>query len=109
MDLRPRDRLFTWSNLRIIPSFACLDRFLCSITWESEINNFTSYSLPRYQSDHNPLILQLNPSNRIRPNTVIKFDKNWASQVGFTELLIRWWNSFQLDIHNLGIRWKLKL
>jgi hypothetical protein len=32
IDFRPKDRLYTWSNLRDNPSFACLDRFLCSIT-----------------------------------------------------------------------------
>jgi hypothetical protein len=28
IDLKANDRLYTWSNLRDNPSFACLDRFL---------------------------------------------------------------------------------
>jgi hypothetical protein len=47
IDLRTHDGLFTWSNLRIRPSFACLDRFLCTTSWEIEFPNCLNKSLPR--------------------------------------------------------------
>jgi hypothetical protein len=49
IDLRTTDRSYTWSNLRITPYFAMLDRFLCSTSWESEFPLCISKSLPRYQ------------------------------------------------------------
>jgi hypothetical protein len=53
IDLKPTDRSYTWTNKRIRPSFALLNRFLCSITWENKFPDSTSKSLPRYQFDHN--------------------------------------------------------
>jgi hypothetical protein len=55
IDLKMTDRKFTWSNLRKLPSFACLDRFLCTTNWEHEFPYCISKSLPRYSQ----IIMQL--------------------------------------------------
>jgi hypothetical protein len=50
IDSRPQGRRFTWSNMRILPSPVCLDRFLCTTSWEREFPNCLNKLLPRYQS-----------------------------------------------------------
>lgn len=57
MDFKPQDRKFTWSNYRSKPSFALLDRFLVNLEWDKKFSFSYITSLPRYQSDHNAIIL----------------------------------------------------
>jgi hypothetical protein len=78
IDLRPKDRLYIiyMVKLRDNPSFAFLDRFLYSISWEKEFPGCISNSLFRFQSDHNALILKTTASNHINMNQIIKYDKN---------------------------------
>jgi hypothetical protein len=109
IDLKTTDRSFTWTNFRISPSFACLDRFLCTTSWESEFPNYISKSLPRYQSDHNAIILFTDNLIRMNQQHNIKYDKNWPQQEGFNELMITWWKSIVLDITDIGNSWKVKL
>jgi hypothetical protein len=109
IDFRPKDRLYTWSNLRDNPSLACLDRFLCSITWEREFPLSVSKSLPRFQSDHNAIILKSNINISYTNNNIKSFDKSWVNQEDFNELMIIWWKSFPLDINDLGMSWKMKM
>jgi hypothetical protein len=80
IDLRSKDSLYIWSNLRENSSFACLDRFLCSNPWEKKILGCVSKSLPRFQSNHNAIILKTNASNHININPIMKYDKNWPQQ-----------------------------
>jgi hypothetical protein len=109
IDLRPKDRLYTWSNLRDNPSFTCLDRFFCSVTWEREFPGCISKSLPRFQSDHNALILKTNVAIHVNSNSIIKYDKEWSKQEGFNELLYKWWHSYKVKNIDLGNSWKFKL
>jgi hypothetical protein len=73
IDLKLSYRYFTWYNMRISPFFALLDRFLRSITWESEFPLYSSKSLARYQSDHNVPILNSNQTNTNRSQTITMF------------------------------------
>jgi Endonuclease-reverse transcriptase len=73
IDLRPSDRKYTWSNLRNNPSLACLDRFLCTTAWERKFSYCANKSLPRYQSDHNALILYTDPNAQNYCQYPIKF------------------------------------
>jgi hypothetical protein len=74
-DMRPRDRLYTWSNFISNPSFVCLDKFLCTIEWKNEFSNYLSKSLPRYQLDHNALIIKISTTISLNNNVIINFDK----------------------------------
>jgi hypothetical protein len=65
--------------------------------------------LSRYQSDHNALILYTDPNVQNYCQYSIKFDPNWITQEGFSDLVINWWQSYQLDINDLGNSWKIKL
>jgi hypothetical protein len=65
--------------MRTIPSFTCLDRFLCTISWEREFPNYLNRSLLRFQSDHNALLLFIE-IHRSDNQHLIKFDKTWSLQ-----------------------------
>ena len=43
------DRKFTWSRSVSSDSFALLDRFFCSLTWNEHFSNHNVFSLPRVQ------------------------------------------------------------
>lgn len=49
---------FTWSNLRVIPTFSRLDRFLYSEGWENIFKIHSSRTLHRTVSDHFPIVLE---------------------------------------------------
>ena len=107
IDLALTDRKFSWSRSITSNSKALLDRYLCSTNWFSHYPNTIITSLPRIYSDHNPLILQTDSISTISRKT-IRFEKSWITHEGFTELLVTWWQSFQLE-HDLGNSWKFKL
>jgi hypothetical protein len=101
IDLKSQDRRFTWSNMRIIPSMTCLDRFLCTTSWECKFSNCLNKSLPRYQLDHNANILLTDNTSRTDKNLAIKYDKSWPRHEGFNEALLVWGQSYKLDILDL--------
>jgi hypothetical protein len=85
-----------------------LDRFLCSISWESEFPLCISKSLFMYQSDHNVLILNTSYNNRQHNIEITRFGKSWIGNKEFESLLIEWWNSVKLG-NDLRNNWKFKL
>lgn len=107
IDYHLTDRKFTWARSISSPSKALLDRYLCTTDWFSHFSNSIVTSLPRAFSDHNPIILHTD-SLTTTQNKIIKFEKTWLTQPGFTELIIKWWNSYILA-SDLGTSWKFKL
>lgn len=101
------DRKFTWANSVHSTSQALLDRAFCSVEWEAHFPTHNLTSLPRFMSDHNPLILQTSASI-FNSSVPIRFQKSWLAQEGFTDLMIDWWQSFTLGC-DLGKDWQLKL
>jgi hypothetical protein len=57
------------------PSLVCLDRFLCTLSWEREFSNCINKSLPRYQSDHSAIILITENAKTLDNNIPIRYDK----------------------------------
>jgi hypothetical protein len=51
--------------------------------------------LPRYQSDHNVLILNSIISRQQSTHT--RFEKFWIGDPEFEKLLKQWWESFRLE------------
>lgn len=101
------DRKFTWSKSINSTSQALLDRVFCSVEWVSHYPAHNLTSLPRFMSDHNPLLLQTSAPifNSTAP---IRFERTWLAQEGFIALLTSWWQSFPLG-HDLGKDWQVKL
>lgn len=100
LEISLSDRKFTWSKSVHSPSQALLDRAFCSVDWEAHYPSYHLSSLPRFMSDHTPLILQTS-APVFNTSTTLKFEKTWLAQEGFVELMIGWWQSTQLG-GNIG-------
>lgn len=57
MDVPLRNRTYTWSSKRPVPSFSRLDRVFTSPEWAEEYPVITLEALEVLVSDHTPLIL----------------------------------------------------
>lgn len=60
----------------------------------------TCTTLPRHQSDHNPLLLTLSKDLWSRPQP-FQFQSNWASHRGFLDLVSSIWN-ISIDRNLMG-------
>jgi hypothetical protein len=89
IELSLSDRKFTWTKSISSDSFALLDRFFCSTSWNLIFSNSIVTSLPRLQSDHNPIVLK-GHSLPLTKHQPIRFEKNWLSQDGFIKLFGHW-------------------
>jgi endonuclease/exonuclease/phosphatase family metal-dependent hydrolase len=87
------NRRFTWSNER---QFALIDRFLCSIQWDTMYQNSIVRDLAKYGSDHCPLVLQTNTAN-LKAGYIFRCDKAWFDIPKFNELVLKWWLEFKLS------------
>ncbi|RVW74640.1 hypothetical protein CK203_052072 [Vitis vinifera] len=61
IDLPLRSASFTWSNMQENPVCKRLDRFLYSNEWEQAFPQSIQGVLPRWTSDHWPIVLETNP------------------------------------------------
>ena len=89
---------FTWSNMQ--ESLVCkrLDRFLYSNEWEQLFPQSLQEVLPRWTSDHWPIVLETNPF-KCGP-TPFRFENLWLQHPSFKESFRSWWRDFQ------GIGWE---
>ena len=58
IDPPPLNNKYTWSNLRLNPTYSRLDRFLLLKGWENAFGLHTSRTLERKVSDHFPIFLK---------------------------------------------------
>jgi hypothetical protein len=86
-------RKFTWSNGR---HSALLDRFICSMQWDSLYAKCVVKDLASYGSDHCPLVLHTNMQT-LHTGTIFRFDSLWLDIPDFQELVIKWWKEFKLS------------
>jgi hypothetical protein len=91
----------------VIGSILGLSPFLLTISWQSHFSRCIVSSLPRLQSDHNPIML-FSHSPSQKKYFRIRFEKNWLSQEGFLELFESWWSNF-IIIFDIANQWRLKL
>ena len=107
LEISLNDRKFTWARSVSSNSNALLDRFFCTTEWNSHFHNSGAFSLPRIQSDHNPIIVSTQAVS-FRGNKFIRFEQDWLHQDGFSELVIKWLHSYPLSCE-WGNGWRLKL
>ncbi|KAL6316269.1 hypothetical protein AAG906_017899 [Vitis piasezkii] len=88
-----RNAPFTWSNIQ--ESFVCkrLDRFLYSNEWEHFFSQSLQEVLPRWTSDHWPIVLDTNPFKW--GLTPFRFENMWLQHPSFKECFRSWWRDFQ--------------
>jgi hypothetical protein len=51
------DKKYTWTRSISSNTFALLDRFICTVSWQQHYIHSLATSLSRVSSDHNPMIL----------------------------------------------------
>jgi hypothetical protein len=93
-------RVYTWSNDR---SYALLDRFFCSLSWDNIYPHCMVKDLSRYGSDHYPIIL-CSQDNFVKIAFIFRFDQEWTLNLEFNRLLVKWWNEFPLQ-GNIIVYW----
>ena len=86
---------FTWSNMQEHPVCKRLDRFLYSNEWEQLFPQSLQEVLPRWTSDHWPIVLETNPF-KWGP-TPFRFENMWLHHPSFKESFGSWWREFQGD------------
>ncbi|XP_020264999.1 uncharacterized protein LOC109840677 [Asparagus officinalis] len=108
IDLPLSGRAFTWSNKRLNPSMARLDRFLLSPDWDKEFPLCIQCSPPSMGSDHCPIVLD-SGGFKHGPSFFI-FERSWFHNPDFIPFINTSWNSFQCKGNPLDVFiMKLKL
>ncbi|KAA0034017.1 LINE-1 retrotransposable element ORF2 protein [Cucumis melo var. makuwa] len=83
---------YTWSNLRIPPTFSRLDRFLYNSNWEFLFNPHITRTLPRPTSDHFPLVCEdSSPTVRWGP-APFRLNSIALNDPEFKRNMDRWWD-----------------
>ena len=88
-----RNASFTWSNMQESPVCKRLDQFLYSNEWELSFPQSLQEVLPRWTSDHWPIVLATNPF-KWGP-TPFRFENMWLQHHSFKECFSSWWREFE--------------
>lgn len=70
-DIHINGGLYTWSNNQSDPTLEKLDRILINEEWEKIFPLTNIRKIPRYLSDHNPLILSSEQENTTKSKTFL--------------------------------------
>ena len=106
-DLTLNGGLYTWSNNHKDPTLEKLDRCLMSENWESlfPLSNLTK--IPRYLSDHNPLLL-CTDQDKIKKNKTFSFENSWFKQEDFLPKIQEIWGR-KVTASSAVERWYIKI
>jgi hypothetical protein len=74
-ELQLQDYLFTWSNMRSVPTLARLDRAFVNNSHTSSFPSNSLTTLPRQTSDHKPLLVSMSTS--IPKSQIFRFENTW--------------------------------
>jgi hypothetical protein len=106
VELDLSERLYTWSNNRVPPTFEILDRFLASPEWVLHFKNVVVTGLDRTLSDHVPLCLKTD--SRVFLKRDFRYELCWKFRLEFKDIV---WNNWSLPVRshsNIDI-WKEKI
>ncbi|CAL0326169.1 unnamed protein product [Lupinus luteus] len=86
--IQTRGAEFTWSNRRrgLAHTEKRLDRVLCNDSWISDWTASTVFTLPRYGSDHHPLILNSSMNSSIK-SSHFRFHRMWLLHPALKEVV----------------------
>lgn len=90
-ELRELRGKFTWSNNRKNPTLEKIDRILMSSSWEMEFPLCNLRKIPRYMSDHNPLIVRTDLDQNIGSRPFC-FETSWLQHAEFSLKVKEIWN-----------------
>uniref|UniRef100_A0A2N9IY01 Reverse transcriptase domain-containing protein n=1 Tax=Fagus sylvatica TaxID=28930 RepID=A0A2N9IY01_FAGSY len=89
VDLPLMEGQFTWSNNQDLPAKSCIDRFLVSTDWEEQFSHLKQKALPRFVSDHCPIMLECGSFKRGK--SYFKFENMWLQHQDFVGNVRNWW------------------
>ncbi|KAJ4758039.1 DNA-(apurinic or apyrimidinic site) lyase [Rhynchospora pubera] len=89
LDLDLEGRTFTWSNLRLNPSMARLDRFLLNRSFANSYPNIHQKALANTSSDHCPLLCSF--CVRFQPTNVFRIENYFLKIPEFIDLVLNFW------------------
>lgn len=81
---------YTWSNNRENTTLEKLDRVLISNAWEVEFPLCNLRKIPRYMSDHNPLIVRTDLEQKIGSKPFC-FETSWLQHADFSLKISEIW------------------
>ena len=105
-DLTLNGGLYTWSNNHEDPTLEKLDRCLMSENWESLFPLSNLRKIPRYLSDHNPLLL-CTDQDKIK-NKTFSFENSWFKQEDFLPKIQEIWGR-KVTASSAVERWYIKI
>ncbi|XP_042477785.1 uncharacterized protein LOC122059169 [Macadamia integrifolia] len=101
-------RKFTWTNNRCRGNVcAVLDRGFCNEEWISFFQDCSQQVLPRFASDHSPLLVVSSSSQR-PPNCPFRFNNFWTDHEDFDRVVAESWAEWAPGSPILSLMSKLK-
>jgi exonuclease III len=91
MELKPSNRLFTWSNNQQMPIMAAIDKFFVSTCWDAHFPMAHVQALARTGSDHTPLLVTLGGENE-HTQKPFRFEKWWLEKEECARIISESWN-----------------
>ena len=95
VDLPLLEGQFTWSNNQDPQAKSRIDRFLVSNDWEEKFSHLSQRALPRFVSDHCPIILEC--GNFKRGKSYFKFENMWLHHQDFVGNMRTWWGGYDFQ------------
>ncbi|XP_061364993.1 uncharacterized protein LOC133308390 [Gastrolobium bilobum] len=94
-DVRFSGSTFTWQGPKwdhLDRIFKKLDKVCANIFWRLKFENTEVRSLPRINSDHNPLLIKLNAINKTWQERLFRFVAAWLDNPKFLDFMHEKWN-----------------
>jgi hypothetical protein len=89
-ELQLQDCLFTWSNMRSVPTLARLDRAFVNNSHTSSFPSTSLTTLPWQTSDHKPLLVSMSTS--IPKSQIFRFENAWLYHPLFLPEVLPTWH-----------------
>lgn len=114
VDLRFKGYKYTWSNHRKRKNSLImerLDRVYFSDEWLQAFPNVTITHLPKIQSDHNPILINLNNRINTSYDRPFRIETFWCSHPNFPRIVSQSWKNKDLVggaefLKNNALEWK---
>lgn len=91
IDLQLENAKFTWFKGDNHQIASRIDRILVSQEWDDVLSNLKQYTTQRIISDHSPVTLQ--GGSWKKNKSYFKFENWWLRTDGFTDRIMKWWDS----------------
>ena len=89
LELRLKDRAYTWSNMEETPLLEQLDWFFTSANWITDYPNSMVFTLAKTGSDHVPCVVNIDSS--IPKAKIFRFENYWVDMPWFKECVVQSW------------------